>query len=257
MYYNKDDYSIYYEKHGQGEKTIIILPGWGDTRKTFTYLIEQLKEDFTIYIIDYPGFGNSPFPNHNLTIYDYTNIIRDFINEKQIKKPIIIAHSFGGRIAILLAGYYKEEIEKLILMDTAGIKRRKSLFLWVKEKIYKLLKQIKKILPKKMKEIYHSKLLNIFGSSDYKALPKEMYETFKQVIKEDLKYYLPYIEPETLILWGEKDKSTPLKDGKLLNQKIKNSALITYPEATHYSYLEYPLLTYNIIEKFLNENRNC
>ena len=40
-----------------------------------------------------------------------------------------------------------------------------------------------------MKEIYHSKLLNIFGSSDYKALPKEMYETFKQVIKEDLKYY--------------------------------------------------------------------
>ena len=154
MYYNKDDYSIYYEKHGQGEKTIIILPGWGDTRKTFTYLIEQLKENFTIYIMDYPGFGNSPFPNHNLTIYDYTNIIRDFINEKQIKKPIIIAHSFGGRIAILLAGYYKEEIEKLILMDTAGIKRRKSLFLWVKEKIYKLLKQIKKILPKKMKEIY-------------------------------------------------------------------------------------------------------
>ena len=255
--YDADAKNVRIDLNDQGEKTIIILPGWGDTRKTFTYLIEQLKENFTIYIMDYPGFGNSPFPNHNLTIYDYTNIIRDFINEKQIKKPIIIAHSFGGRIAILLAGYYKEEIEKLILMDTAGIKRRKSLFLWVKEKIYKLLKQIKKILPKKMKEIYHSKLLNIFGSSDYKALPKEMYETFKQVIKEDLKYYLPYIEPETLILWGEKDKSTPLKDGKLLNQKIKNSALITYPEATHYSYLEYPLLTYNIIEKFLNENRNC
>ena len=134
MFYNQDDYSIYYEKHGQGEKVILILPGWGDTRKTFTYLINQLKEDFTIYIIDYPGFGNSPFPNHDLTIYDYTNIIRDFLYDKKITNPIIIAHSFGGRIATLLSGYYKEQINKLILIDTAGIKRRKKLFIWLKDK---------------------------------------------------------------------------------------------------------------------------
>ena len=147
MFYNQDDYSIYYEKHGQGEKVILILPGWGDTRKTFTYLINQLKEDFTIYIIDYPGFGNSPFPNHDLTIYDYANIIRDFLNDKKITNPIIIAHSFGGRIATLLSGYYKEQINKLILIDTAGIKRRKKLFIWLKEKTYKILKKFKKILP--------------------------------------------------------------------------------------------------------------
>ena len=79
MYYNQDDYSIYYEKYGQKEKVILILPGWGNTRKTFTYLINKLQENFTIYIIDYPGFGNSPFPNKDLTIYDYTNIIRDFM----------------------------------------------------------------------------------------------------------------------------------------------------------------------------------
>lgn len=251
MYYNKDDYSIYYEKYGQKEKTIIILPGWGDTRKTFTYLIDALKENFTIYIIDYPGFGNSPFPGRTLTIYDYANIIRDFITDKHIQNPNIIAHSFGGRIATLLTGYYKDTIDKLILIDTAGIKRKKKPTVWLKEKIYKLLKLIKKVLPKKLKEPYHKKLLTIFGSADYKALPKEMNETFKNVIKEDLKYYLPYIKQETLIIWGEQDKATPLKDGKLLKKKIKNSALIIFPKATHFSYLEYPLLTYRIIEKFL------
>ena len=137
MYYNKDDFSIYYEKYGQSEKTIIILPGWGDTRKTFKSIIESLKSNFTIYIIDYPGFGNSPFPNQNLTIYDYTNIIRDFLSEKNIRNPIIIAHSFGGRIATLLTGYYKEKIDKMILIDSAGIKRHKKLKIWLKEKIYK------------------------------------------------------------------------------------------------------------------------
>lgn len=253
MYYNQKEYSIYYEKYGNKEKTILILPGWGNTRKTFNYLIDKLQNDFTIYIIDYPGFGNSPFPNKNLTIYDYTNIIRDFIYDKNIINPIIIAHSFGGRIATLLTGYYKEEIDKLILIDTAGIKRKKKIKILLKEKIYKLLKQIKKILPKKLREQYHQKLLNIFASSDYKQLPQNMTKTFQNIIKEDLRDYLPYIRQETLILWGKKDKDTPIKDAKLLKKKIKNSALIIYPNATHFSYLEYPNLTYKIIETFLKD----
>ena len=152
MYYNKEGYTLYYEKYGQGENKILILPGWGDTRKTFDYLINWLKEDFTVYIIDYPGFGNSPFPNHDLTIYDYTNIIRNFMTDNNIINPIIIAHSFGGRIATLLTGYYKEKIDKLILIDIASIKRKKSIKVWLKEKTYKLLKLIKKILPKKLKD---------------------------------------------------------------------------------------------------------
>lgn len=257
MYYNQDDYSIYYEKYGQKEKVILILPGWGNTRKTFTYLINKLQENFTIYIIDYPGFGNSPFPSKDLTIYDYTNIIRDFMYDKKIINPIIIAHSFGGRIATLLAGYYKEEIDKLILIDSAGIKRKKKVKIWIKEKIYKLLKQIKKILPKKSKEKYHKALLQIFGSADYKSLPPNMTKTFQNVIKEDLKAFLNYIEPETLILWGEKDCDTPLKDAKLTKKKVKNSGLVIYPKATHFSYLEYPDLTYKIIENFLFSKKDC
>ena len=76
MYFNTKKASIYYEKYGNKDKIILILPGWGNTRTTFTNIINFFKEDYTIYIIDYPGFGNSPLPNEDLTIYDYTNIVR-------------------------------------------------------------------------------------------------------------------------------------------------------------------------------------
>ena len=132
MYFNKDGYSLFYKRYGNSRKTIIILPGWGDTRKTFNKIIDYFKEKYTIYIIDYPGFGNSSFPDYDLTIYDYTNIIRDFMKELNIINPIIIAHSFGGRIATLLSGYYKEEIDKLILIDIAGIKPKKNIFKLIK-----------------------------------------------------------------------------------------------------------------------------
>lgn len=240
-----EDYSIYFEKYGQGKETILILPGWGHTRKTFTYLINLLKDTYTIYIVDYPGFGNSLWANKDLTIYDYTNMIRDLMEKENIKNPIIIAHSFGGRIAILLSGYYKENIKKLILIDIAGIKRRKKLRVWFKEKIYKILKRISK------NKNYQNYLTKLFASPDYKTLPNNMKKTFQNILKEDLKYYLSYISQETLIIWGSLDKDTPLKDGKLIKQKIKNSEIIIYPKAKHFTYLEYPYLTYQIIKKFL------
>lgn len=247
-----EDYSIHYEKYGQGETKILILPGWGNTRKTFTYLINMLQEKYQIYIVDYPGFGKSPWPNKDLTIYDYANMIRDLMEKENIKNPIIIAHSFGGRIAILLSGYYKENIKKLILIDIAGIKRRKKLSIFLKEKLYKFLKKLNIFLPKKIKTKYQNILTKHFASTDYKELPNTMKKTFQNIIKEDLKYYLPYIEQETLIIWGKLDNDTPLKDGNLIKQKIKNAEIIIYPNSKHYSYLECPYLTYQIIIKFIH-----
>lgn len=251
MYYNTKKFSIYYEKFGNTDKTILILPGWGDTRQTFYNIINYFKHDYTIYILDYPGFGNSIFPDTDLTIYDYANLIRSFMSDNNIVNPIIIAHSFGGRIATLLTGYYKEKIDKLIMIDTASIKPRKKLFQYLKEKTYKLLKKLSLLMPKSKKEKYFQKLIKLFGSSDYKSIPKTMQLTFKNIVNENLIDYLKYIESETLLLWGKLDDATPLKDGIKMNKLIKNSAIIIFPKGGHFSYLDYPSLTNEIIKEFI------
>lgn len=253
MYYNKESYSMYYEKYGEGDNVIVILPGWGETRATFCHMIQYFSKDYTVYIMDYPGFGNSIFPDFDLTIYDYTNLIRDFLEEEQIKNPIFIAHSFGGRIATLIAGYYKDPVKKLILMDSAGIKPRKGLYKRVKQRIYKILKKGCIFFPKRKRNLYLKKLISIFGSSDYKRLDQNMYRSFIQIVNEDLKYYYQNICANTLLIWGEKDSSTPLKDAKYMKKHIENSRLVIYPKTGHFSYLEYADLTNQIIEEFICE----
>ena len=79
MYFKKNNLLIYYEKFGESKKTILILPGWGNTSSTFKNIINYFKEKYTIYIIDYPGFGNSPIPKEELSIYDYAEAILSFI----------------------------------------------------------------------------------------------------------------------------------------------------------------------------------
>lgn len=242
------DISIYYETYGNSKKTILILPGWGNTRSTFTNIINLLKDKYKIYIIDYPGFCNSPIPSRDLTIFDYSELIYNFIKHNKINNPIIIAHSFGGRIVSILSNRIK--INKLILIDVAGIKRF-NIKVFIKNKIYKLLKLFTYILPSCIQSNIRNKLLNIFSSIDYLNIPSTMRNTFKNIIKVNLKKYYKNINTETLIIWGEKDKDTPLRDGIYLNKVIKNSGLIIYKNSSHFSYLDNSYLTNKILEKYL------
>ncbi|MDD6878705.1 MAG: alpha/beta hydrolase [bacterium] len=253
MYLNYLNNSVYYEKHGKGKNVILILPGWGDNRRTFDNIIKSLEKNNTIYIFDYPGFGKSDIPNKDLDIYDYSKIIINFLEEKSIKNPIIIGHSFGGRIVITLSGYYNIKFDKIILISAAGIKPHKSLYKKIKEKIYKLLKKIAKILPKKKKEIYLKKLINIFGSNDYKSIPHTLHKTFINIVNKDLTDYLSKINDEVLLIWGEKDSDTPLSDGKKMNKLIKESGLVIIKNAHHFCYLEYSKYIIKILKTYLKK----
>ena len=244
--------SYYYEKYGSNKKSILILPGWGNTRETFYYLINQLQNKYTIYIIDYPGFGNTSQLQEEWTLEDYTEWIISFMKKNGIHNPHIIAHSFGGRITSLLISKYHIQVDKILLIDVAGIKRRKNIKQFLKEKLYKVLKKCTYLFPVLKQEELRQKLLLYFSSEDYKNIPKSMQKTFQNIIKKDLRKYYKLIPNETLLIWGEKDKDTPLKDGYYLNRIIKNSALIIYKGAEHFSYLNNLTLTINIINNYFN-----
>lgn len=244
MYIKTNKASIYYEKTDGKGQDILILPGWGNTRETFNYMINYFKEN-RIFIIDYPSFGKSKEPKSELDLDDYIDLILELIKKEKITNPIIIAHSFGGRLVSILNE--KIKIKKLILIDVAGIKRI-NIRVFLKIKIFKIIKKLNKKLAKKIE--------NDFSSSDYKTLSPIMKKTFNNIIKKNLKKNYKKIQVETLIIWGENDESTPLKDAYLLNRIIKNSALIVYNNKTHYSYLEDIYLTNRIIENFIKKEED-
>ena len=246
-----NDFDIYYEKHGNSKQSILILPGWGDTRNTFIHLIDFLKKQFTIYILDYPGFGKSPFPNRDLTIDDYALLISNFIYANNIDKPIIIGHSFGGRIGTLLATKYKTRLKKIILMDSAGIKPKKSIIKILKQTTYKTLKKLAYLLPKKIKTKYLDKLINIFGSTDFKNLNPNIRKSFINIVNTDLTKYIKQIKCDTLLIWGEKDLDTPLKDAYKFNKLINDSGLVIIKNSEHFPYLDNPNYINKIIYEFI------
>ena len=93
------DININYIQYGEG-KDIILLHGWGQNIEMMQPLGNPLSKKYRITIIDFPGFGDSEEPKSAWTMYDYAMLIEELVEKLKIKKPIIMGHSFGGRVAI-------------------------------------------------------------------------------------------------------------------------------------------------------------
>ena len=229
---------INYIQYGEG-KDILLLHGWGQNIQMMQPIGDRFADRFRITILDFPGFGESCEPNGVWTISDYSLMLEEFVKKTKIKKPIIIAHSFGGRVAIRYSAH--NPIEKLVLFGSPCIKVKENLSLTVK-----FLKTLKK-LPG-MDE-FGEKMKKYIGSRDYKAASPVMRKILVEVVNEDLSRYARAIEEPTLLIWGENDTEAPVSDAKELEKIMIDAALIVLP-GTHYAYLENINQVTNILNNF-------
>ena len=161
------------------------------------------------------------------------------IKTEEKKKPVLIGHSFGGQIAMKYAMKYPEKIDKLILAGAAGIRhklstKRKIIYILAKsgKKVFSLFPETK--FPIRNLVSYSRKFLyKLAREKDYHQASLRMKEIMKNILAEDLTPVLDKIKTPTLLVWGKLDNSTPLSDGKLMNEKIENSELVIIDDANH------------------------
>ena len=224
---------------GDNQTATVLLHGWGCSGETmqgvFNSLVTQNKQALSV---DLPYFGKSDTPPADFTVYDYALIVKKMIDSLGFKRVNLIGHSFGGRLSIILGANYKDSTNKIILVDSAGLKPKRSLKYRIKVSLYK----IKKRLKIKQKNA---------GSTDYNALPDNMKKVFVNIVNTHLDKLVSQITAPTLIIWGKDDLDTPLYMAKKLNKKIANSGLVVLEDAGHYSFLDKPQHFYNIINSFL------
>lgn len=171
-------------------------------------------------------------PDREFTIFDFAYGTAAILEKLNVKKCSIIAHSFGARVAFILASQCNIKIEKMVLFGPAGIKPRFSFKRFAKQFAYKTAKKLSKL------RLYPTRKLSLWGSEDYKKLSPAMKKTFINVVSCDLKIFLSLINAKTLVIIGKNDKETPVYMGKVICKKIKNSILKVVDNCGHFCFLE-------------------
>lgn len=229
---------INYIQYGKGED-VVLLHGWGQNIEMMQPLGDTLLNK-RVTIIDFPGFGKSDTLEEAWNIEEYGECLHEFLNSLKIKKPILIGHSFGGRVAIWYAANYP--VKKLILFGSPCVREN---YVSKKEQI---LKKIKKLPLLNSIGEYMKKYI---GSADYRNATPVMRETLVNVVNRDLSEEAKQIKVPVLMIWGSLDTEATVEDAKKLESLLEDGGLVVLDGYTHYAYLEALPHVSNIVNNFL------
>ena len=246
MFFEYKGNRVFYEMQGSG-KDLLLLHGWGCTHSIFDAFVPDFILGHRLVSLDFPGFGESEEPEEVWGVEDYTLMLEAFCRELGISRPSIVCHSFGGRVAIIFAS--RNEVDRMIFADAAGIKPKRPLSYYIKVYSYKLAKFYLLKL-KKDRQAFET-LRQSRGSADYRNASDKMKAILSKSVSQDLKSYLPKIQASVLLFWGENDTATPLRDARIMEKLIPDAGLVLVKGGSHFSFFDDPALFRSMIHTFL------
>lgn len=233
-------------------KPLLLLHGWGASAQLFEPVIGPLLEGRSLIVPDLPGFGETPPPPQAWSAHDYALWTVALLDRLGIERCDVVGHSNGGRIAIVMAAEHADRVDKLVLVDSAGIRARRGLGYHARVRTYKMLRraQQSRVLPERVRRAARTRAERR-GSEDFRAASGTLRATLVRLVNEDLTPLLGRIRAPALLIWGERDADTPLRDARVMERLIPDAGLVVFKGAGHFSYLDQPGRFVRIVDVFL------
>lgn len=246
---------------------IVLVHGLNDSADAWRSFIPALSQSFHVISFDLPGFGQSTKANKLYSPDNYVKFIRYVVSRFRHNQMILAGHSMGANIALRYAVTYPQQVERLILIDVAGVLHRLA---YTQFLAHFGIQTLPKYYPEQQTDL---KTLadSLFGVlAEYSSLMElgEYYVLSEPALRENLLGgYPPAIAAHammltdfskilegftvpTLLLWGGQDQITPLRTAKVLAANLNNSGLIVFDKAGHNPLLDVPRLVENWLVTF-------
>lgn len=232
------------------QKPVIILHGWRQSSVDWREVAERLSAaGHRVIVPDLPGFGDSPKPPDNWGIREYTSCVNELLAVEKLRSPVVVGHSFGGRIGISLAAHYPHSLTSLVLVNSAGFRPSSHAIGAAVGFAKRILLALRlKTFERLARTLLH-RMLDVSDYTDSGA----MKPIFRNIIAQDLSAEMRNITVPTLIIHGAEDAVVPVARAHKMNKLIAGSELKVIPESGHFLHQEKGLLVSGLILSFLKE----
>ena len=248
---------LYIGEAGKGFP-LVLVHGFLGSSDMWKPQINFFKNNFKVITPDLPGFGRSNKVKSYNSIQSIANLLLENLKNKKIDKFHLLGHSMGGMIVQEMAKNKGDKISKLVCYSTGPRGEMPGRFETVDESRENLKKKGLEIVSRKIAKTWFTK------GEDAKYF-KTCVEAGKQTSIEAADNALiafknwngldtlKNIKNETLIVWGDQDKSYKKKEIELLKKNILNSSLVIFKECAHNVHLEKVDEFNDKIQEFLNK----
>jgi pimeloyl-ACP methyl ester carboxylesterase len=235
------------------QQDVIILHGWNLSGDRFSPLTQVLeKNGYRVFAPDLPGFGKEPAPVKPWHVVDYAEFVHRYAVKNNIRQPVLIGHSFGGRVSLKYAELYGDTLRAMVLSGTPGfspIPRKKLLFFLVIAKIGGFIFSMPPL--NLLSDWARRWLYYAAGARDFFRAEGSMRETFKHIVQDNLITAMESVSIPTLLIWGEYDVIVPLAIAERMAEVMNNTTLKVVPEKDHGVPFKEPVIFATYVMNFL------
>ncbi|WP_300543441.1 alpha/beta hydrolase [uncultured Pseudoalteromonas sp.] len=230
-------------------------------------VIPELTKHYHVIAIDLPGFAHSENPEGRYSPRNYAAVLAEVVDLYIAEPTTVVGHSMGGAVSLYFAGKYPEKLNKLVLVDAAGI-LHKVAFIKPISNVPKPDIRLPKFLSTKLAQLndfttglieegaIYSYLSELLQRSDgaWKLVMGETpnMNAALSLVEEDFSEIVSNLKIETHIIWGEEDAIAPLRTAKVLNSQLINSDLATLPDVGHVPMKQQPKQFLALLDSALN-----
>jgi pimeloyl-ACP methyl ester carboxylesterase len=183
---------------GTDRPRVLALHGWGRSHADF----KTVLAGFDAVSVDFPGFGASPQPVTGWGSADYANAVRPAW-ELFDEPPVVVGHSFGGRVAVHLA--QGMPMRALVLIGVPLIRPPSNRKAAPAFRMMRRLHRLGLVSDQRIETVRQR-----YGSVEYRATSGVMREVFVRVVNESYEEQLDRLTVPVKMLWGSLDTAAPL-----------------------------------------------
>ena len=219
-------------------RTFLFLHGWGGSAESFAPISQYFARATIGGQVCRVLVPSLPCPPRAVyTLEDYANDIESYLQQNQVTRCVVVAHSFGARLVAVLNARHPYLFTQIIITGGAGLVGHKP---WrVRWRIwwYKLRRRL------------GCKVQG--GSADYRQLDDNGKRTFQNVVNRDLSLEVRKITAPLLLIWGSADRDTPIALLRRWCRLVPHAQKVIYQGKGHFAYLEESARFINDVVRFL------
>ncbi|GAB2883706.1 hypothetical protein GCM10027046_10230 [Uliginosibacterium flavum] len=233
----------------QNPQTLVLVHGLGQNGFTdWVSVMPQLAQRYHVISFDFPGFGYSSSPNGKYSPRNYARVLNGVLSRHAKGRAIVVGHSLGGAVSLRFASEYPAQLDKLILVDAAGILQRTA-FVKHSARVPLGVEQMPGFLKNtiaRIQDFGNSAVEKIASFPDPTRLlgasetlwggvmaNRSNANAAMALVEEDFSADIPKLQTPTWIIWGEADTVAPLRTGQTLARRLPLSQLLTMPGVGH------------------------
>lgn len=260
---------IHYQAQGpDAGEPVVLVHGFMDSLSTWRQQMDALSVTRRVIAFDLPGFGNSERVTEPIySLRRMSQLLAEFFDLQGITRAAIVGHSLGGALAAQFAYDFPDKVGKLVLEDAAVYLRVPLVnghlsalprFVW--RGAFGLYSMrgvgIRAGLigafgnPVRIKEEsvqYRTRALRVRGT------PEALVALVESPRDSDLPGGVSQIVPPTLVIWGARDRTVPLAQGRRLRRELPNARLAIFSKAGHLPHEEFPQQVNTLLNGFLDD----